>query len=122
MILSMEPLEGLRYLPYLSPEGTLVSSTNPVVNIPDYPELDALLETIHALPHTVVVDGEELARRAGSIRATNMVMVGAASTLLPVPPETIERFIRESFGRKGERVVEANIKAFRAGREAATLV
>ncbi len=122
MILSMEPLEGLRYLPYLSPEGTLVSSTNPVVNIPDYPELDALLETIRTLPNSVVVDGEDLARHAGSVRATNMVMVGAASAQLPVRPETIERFIRESFSNKGERVVEANIKAFRAGREAAALV
>jgi len=122
MILSMEPLEGLRYLPYLSQDGTLISSTNPVVNIPDYPDLDALLQSIRELPHSVVVDGEEIARRSGSIRATNMVMVGAASELLPVRPETIERFIQESFGGKGERVVDANIKAFRAGREAANLV
>jgi len=122
MILSMEPLEGLRYLPYLSQDGTLISSTNPVVNIPDYPDLDALLQSIRELPHSVVVDGEEIARRSGSIRATNMVMVGAASELLPVRPETIERFIQESFGGKGERVVDANIKAFRAGREAANIV
>jgi indolepyruvate ferredoxin oxidoreductase beta subunit len=122
MILSIEPLEGLRYLDYLSPDGTLVSSTNPVVNIPDYPELNTLLETIRTLPHSVLVDGEEIARRSGSTRATNMVMVGAASPLLPVPPETIERFIQKSFGSKGERAVEANVKAFRAGREAANLV
>ncbi|HSE37567.1 MAG TPA: 2-oxoacid:acceptor oxidoreductase family protein, partial [Blastocatellia bacterium] len=42
MILSMEPLESLRYLNYLSPEGVLITSTNPVVNIPDYPNLDEL--------------------------------------------------------------------------------
>jgi indolepyruvate ferredoxin oxidoreductase beta subunit len=122
MILSIEPLEGLRYLPYLSPDGTLVSSTNPVVNIPDYPELEALLQTIRELPHSVLVDGEKIARRSGSIRATNMVMVGAASRLLPIKPENIEHFIQKSFGGKGERVVETNIKAFRAGREAANLV
>jgi indolepyruvate ferredoxin oxidoreductase beta subunit len=122
MILSIEPLEGLRYLAYLSPDGTLVSSTNPVVNIPDYPELNALLETIRELPHSVLVDGEKIARRSGSIRATNVVMVGAASRLLPIKPETIEHFIQKSFGSKGERVVEANLKAFRAGREAANLV
>jgi indolepyruvate ferredoxin oxidoreductase beta subunit len=121
MILSIEPLEGLRYLPYLSPGGTLVSSTNPLVNIVDYPELDILLRTIRELPHSVLVDGEQIARRSGSIRATNMVMVGAASRLLPVQPETIERFIEKSFGGKGERVVETNLKAFRAGREAAHL-
>jgi indolepyruvate ferredoxin oxidoreductase beta subunit len=122
MILSIEPLEGLRYLAYLSPDGTLVSSTNPMINIPDYPELDVLLRTIRELPHSILVDGEEIARRSGSIRATNMVMVGAASRLLPVHPETIERFIEKSFGGKGERVVETNVKAFRAGREAADLV
>lgn len=122
MILSIEPLEGLRYLEYLSPDGTLVSSSNPVVNIPDYPNLNALLETIRELPHSVLVDGEEIARRSGSIRATNMVMVGAAAPLLPIQPETIERFIQKSFGSKGERAVEANIKAFRAGREATNLV
>jgi indolepyruvate ferredoxin oxidoreductase beta subunit len=121
MILSIEPLEGLRYLAYLSPDGTLVSSTNPMINIPDYPELDVLLRTIRELPHSILVDGEEIARRSGSIRATNMVMVGAASRLLPVHPETIERFIEKSFGGKGERVVETNLKAFRAGREAAHL-
>ncbi|HEU4875037.1 MAG TPA: indolepyruvate oxidoreductase subunit beta [Pyrinomonadaceae bacterium] len=122
MILSIEPLEGLRYLDYLSPDGTLVSSSNPVVNIPDYPNLNALLETIRELPHSILVDGEEIARRSGSIRATNMVMVGAAAPMLPIQPETIERFIQKSFGSKGERAVQANIKAFRAGREATNLV
>lgn len=122
MILSMEPLEGLRYLDRLSAAGTLVSSTNPVVNIPDYPELDTLLQTIRKLPHSVLIDGEEIARRSGSIRATNIAMVGAASRRLPIKPETIERFIQKSFSGKGERVVEANLKAFRAGREAADLV
>lgn len=118
MILSMEPLEGLRYLKYLSPDGTLVSSTNPLVNITDYPEPAGLLEEIRALPHSVLIDGERLARLAGSARATNMVMVGAASRLLPVSPETIERSIKQLFGAKGQKVVEANLKAFRAGREA----
>lgn len=122
MILSMEPLEGLRHLNYLSPEGALICSTNPVVNIPDYPELDGLLRTIRELPHSVLVDGEEIARHSGSIRATNMVMVGAASRLLPIQPEAIERSIQLSFSGKGDRVVEANVKAFRAGREAESLV
>lgn len=119
MILSNEPLEGLRYLDYLSPEGTLISSTDPTVNISEYPELDLLLQAIRKLPHGVLVDDKALARGAGSLRATNMVMVGAASRLLPIKPETLERFIEKRFGGKGERVVETNIKAFRAGREAA---
>jgi indolepyruvate ferredoxin oxidoreductase, beta subunit len=119
MILSMEPLESLRYLRYLSPDGVLVTSTNPVLNIPDYPELGGLLEKVRALPFARLVDGEKLARAAGSARATNMVMVGAASHRLPVKVETLEHFIRTTFAAKGERVVETNLTAFRAGREAA---
>jgi indolepyruvate ferredoxin oxidoreductase beta subunit len=93
MILSMEPLESLRYLGYLSPEG--------------------------AIPGAVLVDSERLARQAGSARATNMVMVGAASHRLPVGVVTLERFIESLFRRKGARVVDTNLKAFHAGRGAA---
>lgn len=122
MILSNEPLEGLRYLDYLADDGSLISSTEPTINISDYPDLDSLLQTIRKLPHSVLVDDKEIARHAGSLRATNMVMVGAASRLLPIKPEAIEEFIRKRFAGKGERVVEINIKAFRAGREAANVV
>lgn len=117
MILSMEPMESLRYLSYLSSEGTLITSSNPVTNIPDYPDMDYLLGQIRSLPHHVIVDSEKLAREAGSARASNMVIVGAASHFLPLTPETIEDLIREMFTRKGEKVVEINLKAFRAGRE-----
>jgi len=119
LILSMEPLESLRYLRYLRPQGAIITSTNPMVNIPDYPDLDGLLERIRSLPHAALVDGEKLARAAGSARATNMVMVGAASHHLPVQVETLEHYIQTVFAAKGEKIVEVNLKAFRAGREAA---
>jgi indolepyruvate ferredoxin oxidoreductase, beta subunit len=119
IILSMEPLESLRYLRYLSHGGAVITSTNPVTNISDYPDLDGLLATIRKLPGATLVDGEKLARGAGSTRATNMVMVGAASHRLPVKVETIEHFIESIFAAKGPKVVESNLKAFRAGREAA---
>ena len=119
IILSMEPMESLRYLPYLSPAGTLITSANPVRNIPDYPDLDGLLGHIRTLPRAIVVDAEKLAREAGSARATNMVMVGAATRLLPIKAETIEKAVRGIFARKGEKVVEVNLRALRAGQEAA---
>ena len=119
LILSMEPMESLRYLPYLAPDGTLITSSNPVRNISDYPDLDRLLSQIRSLPRSIVVDAEKLAREAGSARATNMVMVGAATHLLPVKPEAIENAVRSLFLRKGEKVVEVNLRALRAGREAA---
>jgi len=132
MILSMEPLESLRYLRFLDPAGTIITASDPMVNIPDYPPLDGLLASIQTLGHpsaaaapgtpqlnAVLIEAERLAREAGSVRATNMVMVGAASHHLPVQVETIEHFIESLFARKGERVVATNLKAFLSGREAA---
>jgi indolepyruvate ferredoxin oxidoreductase beta subunit len=119
LILSMEPVESLRYLEFLSPGGTVISSTNPVANISDYPPLDELLAQIRTLPHVILIDAETLARQAGSARATNMVMVGAASPLLPVSFETIEYFVKTIFAAKGGKVVETNLKALHAGRAAA---
>ena len=119
MILSMEPIESLRYLEYLSAGGTVISSTNPVTNIPDYPPIDDVLARIRTLPHAILIDAETLARQAGSARATNMVMVGAASPLLPVLFETIEHFVETIFAAKGGKVVETNLKALHAGRAAA---
>ncbi len=119
MILSMEPLESLRYLKYLDPAGMIITSRDPLVNIPDYPNLEALLASIRTLPHAVLIEAERLARETGTARATNMVMVGAASHWLPVQVETIEHFIESLFARKGEKTVATNLKAFRSGREAA---
>lgn len=117
LILSMEPLESLRYLPYLEEGGAVLTADDPITNIPDYPQLDEVLRQVSDLPHGKVVPALKLAKNAGSARATNVVMVGAASARLPLRPETIESKIAEMFQRKGEKVVKANISAFRAGRE-----
>jgi indolepyruvate ferredoxin oxidoreductase beta subunit len=119
MILSMEPLESLRYLEYLSEAGTLITATDPVANISDYPPIDEVLARIRSLPHALTIDAESLARRAGSARATNMVMVGAASPLLPVAFDTLEHFVQTVFASKGPKVVDTNLKALHAGRAAA---
>ena len=119
MILSMEPLECLRYLRYLAPGGAIITAAEPVTNITDYPPLDELHRQIRALPGAVLIDAERLAREAGSARATNMVIVGAASHRLPLKVESMEHFIESLFAAKGASVVQVNLKAFRAGREAA---
>ena len=120
MILSMEPLESLRYLEFLSAGGTVITAMNPVANIPDYPPIEDVLASIRGLPHAVTIDAESLARKAGSARATNMVMVGAASPLLPVSFETLESFVGTVFAAKGPNVVQTNLKALHAGRAAAS--
>jgi indolepyruvate ferredoxin oxidoreductase beta subunit len=119
LILSLEPLEGLRYLNHLSPTGTLVTSSIPFVNIPDYPDPAQLIERVRALPHAVVIEAERLAEAAGDLQAGNTVMVGASSRLLPLTPESLERAVHETFARKGEIALRVNLAAFRAGREAA---
>jgi indolepyruvate ferredoxin oxidoreductase beta subunit len=118
MILSLEPLETLRYLPYLAPDGWIVSATDPVRNVNTYPPLDEILDTLRARPSTILVDAAALARQAGLPRATNMVVAGAASSLLPVRAHAIERCIRTMFERKGTTVVEQNFSAFHAGQKA----
>lgn len=119
MILSMEPLESLRYLNYLSSDGILVTSVDPMKNITNYPEMEEVLRQIRLTPHHVLLDSDKLAKASGSARSGNMVMVGAASHFLPIRTETIENFISHLFARKGDKIVGANLKAYQAGRHAA---
>jgi indolepyruvate ferredoxin oxidoreductase beta subunit len=119
LILSLEPLESLRYLPYLSPTGTLVTSSSPFLNIPDYPDLEPMLARIRALPHAIVVEAERLALESGDVQTLNTVLVGAAAHLLPLPAEAIEEAVIAAFARKGDFVRQANLAALRAGGEAA---
>ncbi len=116
MILSMEPLEALRYLEYLKPDGRLVTAVESVVNIPDYPDRDEILAKAEATGAAVLVDAKLIAKEAGNMRSANMAMVGAASKFLPITQDKIEEAITGMFAQKGEEIVAQNIKAFRAGR------
>jgi indolepyruvate ferredoxin oxidoreductase beta subunit len=119
MLLSVEPLETLRYFDFLSPEGIVVTSSSPYVNIPDYPDLEAVLAKIRNVEKRVIVDSEKLAKEAGSSKAQNMVMLGAASPFLRLKRENLVEFIRVLFHPRGEKIVEINLKAFKLGSEAA---
>ena len=118
IILSVEPLEALRYLPYLKKGGYVVTNSTPFINITDYPEQEKLEETIKALPNYVLIDADRIAKEdVGSARVFNFVMLGAASPFIDVPFEYLEQGIREIFEKKGEEVVDMNIKALHAGRK-----
>jgi indolepyruvate ferredoxin oxidoreductase, beta subunit len=116
LILSVEPLEALRYLHYLAPDGYVITNTTPFINIPDYPDTDEILKIISNLPHVVAIDAESTAKTAGNIKASNMVMLGAASPFVDLPPEELEQGIREIFSKKGEDIVALNMRAFHSGR------
>ena len=118
VIVALEPLEALRSLEALAPGGALFSASAPTENIPDYPPIDQVISTLASIPGALVVDALALARAAGNRLAANTVMIGAASTRLPMGPETLEGCLRDGFAAKGEQVVNANLAAFRAGRDA----
>ncbi|MEI6456720.1 MAG: indolepyruvate oxidoreductase subunit beta [bacterium] len=117
LIISVEPLEALRYLPYLSPEGWVITSTRPFNNIPDYPDIEAVMKEIEALPYHIALDADVLAKEAGSVKAANTVILGASAPFLGMTYEKIEDAIRFIFGRKGEEVIQLNLKALKAGND-----
>lgn len=120
LIVSLEPMEALRYLPYLSKEGWVVTDTTPFVNIPDYPEQEALMDELGKLPNVVAFDMDALAKEVATARSANMVLLGACAPFVKgLEKDKIEAGIRKIFGRKGDAIVESNLKAFRAGWETA---
>lgn len=119
VVLSVEPLESLRYANLLKPDGWIVTDVTPLKNIAHYPDLAKLYQVLFSAPHVVAVDATRLAAKAGAMKALNMVVLGAAAAQLPLALEALERHIEGMFKAKGERLVTANLRAFRMGRAAA---
>lgn len=120
LIVSLEPMEALRYLPFLSKTGWIVTNTVPFINIEQYPEKERVMEELRQSGNVVAFDMEEVAKEVAGPRSSNMVLLGACSLFIEgLEVEDIEAGIREIFGRKGEAIVESNLKAFRAGRDKA---
>lgn len=117
LILSVEPMESLRYLPYLSETGYLVTNTTPFINIPNYPEVEKVMVEIRKFPRYIAIDADAIAKEVGSTRASNMVMLGAASPFIDIEFSKIEEGICRIFARKGEDVVNMNLEALRRGRQ-----
>ena len=117
LIISVEPMESLRYLPWLSDNGWLVTNSNPFINIPDYPPLEEILKEIKKIKNRIIIDADGIAKEAGSARSGNIVILGAASPYINMPFASLENAIKNLFARKGDQIVRANLKALNTGRE-----
>lgn len=116
LIISLEPMESLRYLPYLKENGCVVTSNVPLINIPDYPNIDDVLAEVKKVKNHVILDVESIAKEVGSPRVANIVMLGAATPFLGISYDKIQDGIRSIFGRKGDEIVNLNLKALEAGK------
>jgi indolepyruvate ferredoxin oxidoreductase, beta subunit len=115
IILSIEPMESLRYLPFLSPDGWIITNTTPFINISNYPDIDTLLAQIKSYKNVITIDADDIAKKNGSQKSSNVVLLGAATKFLEIPVENLENGIKNLFGRKGEDTVNKNIAVLRAG-------
>ena len=117
VIISMEPMEVLRYLPWLKQDGWVITSSTPFVNIPNYPDMEVIKADLQRLPHVVSIDIEKMAKEAGVPRSANVILLGAAQQALGLEYDKLEAAIARVFARKGDAVVQANIKALAIGRD-----
>ena len=117
LIISVEPMESLRYLPWLSEKGWIVTNSNAFINIPDYPSLEDIMKEIRQIKNHIIIDADGIAKASGLARSGNIVILGAASPFIDMPFGSLESAIRKLFARKGDQVVDANLKALIAGRE-----
>lgn len=117
LIISVEPMESLRYLPLLSPDGWLITNTKPFINITNYPKMEDLMAEIEKSGNHIALDADEIAKNLGSTRSANMVILGAASPFLEISYQELQDAIRRIFSRKGDDIVKLNLDAMQAGRD-----
>lgn len=122
LILSVEPMESLRYLPFLSGKGCLVTNTTEFQNIPNYPNLEEDFKQLSKKIRVIKIDADKIAHEIGNPKASNMVILGAASSFINIDDKIIEKGIETIFYSKGKNVVSLNIEAFNAGKRFAELV
>lgn len=116
IIISLEPMEALRYVQYLKPDGWIVTNEVPLINIPNYPDIEQVLCHIRGYKNHVLLNCEALAKEAGApAQAANMVLLGAAIPMLGIDHDKMIAGIQRVFARKGDAVVNSNLAAVEAG-------
>lgn len=119
LIISMEPMEALRYIPYINSKSWVVTSSHPFKNIPNYPNEEELIKELDSLPHTATLPIEDVAKENNLPKSANIILLGMAAKYIEIlTPDQLRESIASVFATKGEKVVEANLKAFDLGLEA----
>ena len=121
LIISMEPLETLRYVNYLAPDGWIISNDNPFINMKNYPDKNLILDNLAKFNNSIILNADEIARKLGNSKGTNMVLLGASSPYIGLDYKILENSIRTIFARKGDKIIDLNLKAMEKGRELALL-
>lgn len=117
VILSVEPMECLRYISYLKPEGWLITNSKPFNNIANYPDLEEIYKEIRKVKNHIIIDADAIAKELKSVRSSNIVMLGAASPYIDMEYDSFKKALQAIFGAKGQEVVDKNIEALDKGRE-----
>jgi len=119
LIISVEPMESLRYLHMLGPDGWVITNSTPHVNIPDYPDIAAIIAEIKKIPNHVILDADAIAKDIDSPKSVNMVVMGASAPHLGMDLNWLLEAINKLFRNKGEDIVRLNLLAFNEGLKAA---
>jgi indolepyruvate ferredoxin oxidoreductase beta subunit len=117
MVISVEPMEALRFVPMLATEGWLVTNTTPFVNIPNYPDIESIMNAVKAFPNHIAIDADKIAADIGQKRSANMVILGAASLFIGIEYQELKKAVTNLFRSKGQEIIDANLKALNAGQE-----
>jgi len=119
-MLAFEPLEALRNAEFLNEKSIAIVNTYPIIpttlrgEVWKYPKVEKILTELKKFSEVMAINASELARKAGSIKTLNVVMLGAlASTNFPLSEENLKRAIREIVPPK---TIEINMKAFELGK------
>jgi indolepyruvate ferredoxin oxidoreductase beta subunit len=117
LLLALEPLECLRYLNFLSRDAVVISSTQPIVNMDNYPDLELLLSEVNNIKNISSIDTATLSKELNNRHAGNMILLGLASTYMPIDKNFWNETISERFKSKGDKVIEKNLEAFEYGKK-----
>ncbi|MCQ2059036.1 MAG: indolepyruvate oxidoreductase subunit beta [Bacteroidaceae bacterium] len=117
IIIAMEPMEALRYKEFLAKDGWIITSSNPFINISNYPQEESIINELKQVSNLILIDTDAVGKENNLSRSVNMILLGAASKALKsISFEKLCESVKTIFGRKGEDIVAMNIKALELGR------